>query len=79
MSTSIPAPTSPSLGPPPRVLTTPGINYPMMVVVTDFEMPFLSMCVFIIKWALASIPALIILTIIFSIVFSIFTALILHR
>jgi len=54
-------------------------DYPMAVVVTDFEMPFTSMCFFIIKWALASIPALIILTIIFTITFSIFTALILHR
>jgi hypothetical protein len=29
------------------------------VVVTDFDMPFLSMVAFIMKWALASIPALI--------------------
>lgn len=34
------------------------------VVVTDIHMPFWSMIVFMVKWALASIPALIILTLI---------------
>jgi len=34
------------------------------VVVTDIRMPFLSMVVFMIKWAVASIPAFIILSII---------------
>ena len=33
------------------------------VVVTDFNMPFLSMVGFMIKWALAAIPAIIILVI----------------
>ena len=36
------------------------------VVVTDIQMTFLSMVVFMVKWAIASIPALIILFIIFS-------------
>lgn len=31
------------------------------VVVTDIKMPFMSMVTFMVKWALASIPALIIL------------------
>ena len=38
------------------------------VIVTDIHMPFLSMVVFMIKWVIASIPALIILTIILSFV-----------
>ena len=34
------------------------------VVVTDIHMPFWSMVVFMVKWALASIPAILILTLI---------------
>jgi hypothetical protein len=34
------------------------------VVVTDVEMPFGSMVIFMVKWALAAIPALVILTLI---------------
>ena len=37
------------------------------VVVTDIKMPFISMVIFMIKWALASIPAIIILMILFSV------------
>lgn len=36
------------------------------IVVTDIKMPFLSMVVFMIKWAIASIPALIILSLLFA-------------
>jgi hypothetical protein len=36
------------------------------VIVTDFHMPFLSMVIFMVKWALASIPAIIILMLIAS-------------
>lgn len=43
------------------------------VVVTDIDMPFGSMVVFMVKWALASIPAIIILTIIGMVVFGILT------
>jgi hypothetical protein len=71
-------PTSLSFSPP-TLSVSSKLDYPTAVVVTDFEMPFTSMCLSIIKWALASIPALLILTIIFTIIFSIFTALILHR
>jgi len=42
------------------------------VVVTDIKIPFLSMVVLLVKWALASIPALIILFFIFSILGIIF-------
>ena len=38
------------------------------VVVTDIKMSFLSMVIFMIKWALASIPALIILSLLFGLV-----------
>ena len=42
------------------------------VVVTNIRMPFTSMVVFMIKWALASIPALIILTLLFSLLTMLF-------
>lgn len=42
------------------------------VVITDIKMPFESMVVFMVKWVIASIPALIILAVFFSIVISIF-------
>ncbi|MFH1672951.1 MAG: hypothetical protein ABIF87_05950 [Pseudomonadota bacterium] len=37
------------------------------VVVTDIKMPFSSMVIFMVKWAVASIPAIIILSILFGI------------
>ena len=40
------------------------------VVVTDIKMPFSSMVVFMVKWAIATIPALIILAVVGSIIFS---------
>lgn len=36
------------------------------VTVVDINMPFMSMVIFMVKWVLASIPALIILTVIFA-------------
>jgi len=42
------------------------------VVITDIQMSFSSMVSFMVKWALASIPAMIILTVIFLIVTGIF-------
>ncbi len=44
------------------------------VVVTDIKMPFGSMVFFMVKWAIATIPALIILTVIGSITFVILNA-----
>ena len=38
------------------------------VVVVDIKMPFMSMVTFMVKWAIASIPALIILAVIVAIV-----------
>ena len=38
------------------------------VVITDIRMPFLSMVVFMIKWAIAAIPAFIILAVIGAVV-----------
>ena len=37
------------------------------IVVTDIQMPFISMVVFMVKWAIAAIPALFILAIMFSV------------
>lgn len=42
------------------------------VTVTDVQMPFGSMVVFMVKWAIASIPAIIILFVLFSIVAGMF-------
>jgi hypothetical protein len=42
------------------------------VVVTDIEMPFWSMVVFMVKWAVASIPAFIFLATLSALVFSMF-------
>ncbi len=42
------------------------------VVITDIKMPFISMVVFMVKWVIASIPAFIILFMLFVIVTAIF-------
>lgn len=39
---------------------------PREIIVTDIRMPFTSMVVFMIKWVIASIPALIILSLLFG-------------
>ena len=44
------------------------------ITVVDIQMPFWSMVVFMVKAAIASIPAIIILSILFAIVMAIFTA-----
>jgi hypothetical protein len=41
------------------------------VVVTNIKMPFGAMVVFMVKWAIATIPALIILSLVGSIVFGV--------
>ena len=41
-------------------------NESQKVVITDIKMPFLSMVFFMVKWALAAIPAFIIIGIIFG-------------
>jgi len=41
---------------------------PKKVIVVDLEMPFFSIVVLMVKWALASIPAIIILTVIIGII-----------
>lgn len=41
------------------------------VIVTDIKMPFGSMVVFMVKWAVATIPAIIILSVVVSIIFGI--------
>ena len=44
------------------------------IVVTDIKMPFSSMVVFMVKWAIATIPAIIILTAVGSITLSLLRA-----
>jgi len=39
------------------------------IIVTDIKMPFFSMVIFMVKWAVASIPALIILSFIGALIF----------
>lgn len=36
-----------------------------LVTITDIHMPFLSMVVFMVKWAIAAIPAIILLSVIY--------------
>lgn len=43
------------------------------VVVTDIRMPFWSMVVFMVKWAIAAIPAMIILIIFWFIIMALFS------
>ena len=47
-------------------------NNDTRVTVVDIRMPFLSMVVFMVKWAIASIPAIIILAVLASALFSMF-------
>ena len=42
------------------------------VIVTDVQMTFLSMVVFILKWSLASIPAIVILMMLWRVVLGVF-------
>jgi hypothetical protein len=42
------------------------------VVVTDFDMPFLSMIAFIMKWTLASIPAIITISLLLAVLATVF-------
>ena len=44
------------------------------VIVADIKMPFGSMVVFMVKWAIATIPAIIILSVVVSIIFGIISA-----
>ncbi len=41
------------------------------VVVTDIKIPFMSMVVFMVKWAIAAIPAMIILAVIAAVLFGV--------
>jgi len=45
------------------------------VVVTDIQMPFMSMVIFMVKWVIAAIPAMLILTILGAIMTAVFGAL----
>lgn len=46
------------------------------VVIKDIKMPFMSMVVFMVKWVIASIPAMLILSVIAGIFATVFGALV---
>ena len=50
-----------------------------VVRVIDFDMPFFSMMAFMIKWALAAVPAIIILTVIMAMAFGVFQGVLLAQ
>jgi hypothetical protein len=56
---------APQLDDGPHAGRTDTRHHASSVVVTDIDMPFLSMVTFMVKWALASIPAFLILGAIF--------------
>ena len=64
------APKPPAVPPVPRPpsvpITVSPRPQPMQVIVKDFEMSFGSMVIFMIKWSLAAIPALLILALILA-------------
>jgi CHASE2 domain-containing sensor protein len=43
------------------------------IVVTDIQMPFMSMVIFMVKWVIAAIPAMLILTMLGTLFMSIFS------
>jgi hypothetical protein len=58
-----------------ELLTHEQLNL-IKVRVVDINMPFISMVEFMVKWSLASIPAFIILFVLFGILYAIFSAII---
>lgn len=61
----LPLPSTPSTAPPPFPrMEEPILAEEMAVSVVDIKMPFMSMVTFMVKWAIASIPAFIILVLI---------------
>ena len=59
--------------------STRGLSGAQPVVVVDVQMRFWSMVVFMVKWALASIPALVILGVLASLSFTMMMALIIPK
>lgn len=55
--------------------TTPPAGQPQQVVITDIRMNFLSMVVFMVKWAFAAIPAMIIIFLIVGMMSAVLTGL----
>ena len=54
-------------------------NEPSKVIVVDLQMPFFSIVLLMVKWALASIPAIVILGVIFSLVTGLMSGLMFPR
>lgn len=53
-------------------------NKPVHVVVTDIQMPFMSMVVFMVKWTIAAIPAFFILGLVASLFFGFMSGMMMH-
>ena len=51
-------------------------NKTQNVVVTDIQMPFMSMVIFMVKWIIAAIPAMLILTLLGALFAGIFGSLV---
>lgn len=64
---------------PERDIVVIGNKYPIQVLITDIEMPFMSMVTFMVKWAVAAIPAIIILFIIAGISYGALTAALIRK
>lgn len=60
-------------------LVVVGNKHPIKVLVTDIDMPFMSMVNFMVKWAIAAIPALIILIVLGAVLSGAISGLLLHR
>lgn len=65
----------PTVEPPAPSAAAPSTGQPQQVVITDIRMNFLSMVVFMVKWALAAIPAMIIIFLIVGMMSAVLTGL----
>lgn len=54
-------------------------QHPTHVTVTDIDMPFMSMVLFMVKWTIATIPALIILAIVGGVFWALLAGMLLSR
>lgn len=60
-------------------LVVVGNKYPIQVRITDIKMPFMSMVTFMVKWAVAAIPAILILLVIGALLSGLVAGLFVHR
>ncbi len=52
----------------PRTVVVNRMNDPVPATVVDFDMPFFSMVLFMVKWSLAAIPAMLILAVFWGVI-----------